>query len=102
MDRILDQRGEEKRLIHEVVARRPLPKNVDAFEIEFGEDWTGDPAVTIWLSMARREAQRSDAYQELGAFIQATEHELVALGLPHWPFVRVRMPSHMQRQPDEQ
>jgi hypothetical protein len=88
MDRILDLRIDEERRIREVVARRPLPAFFTGFDVEFSEDWSGDPSVIVWLNVDVRKTTSAADLDEVNRYVRETEHELVALRLSHWPFVR--------------
>lgn len=89
MDRFMDHLAEEERLIREVVARHALPKHIKNFIIEFGEDWSGDPSVTLALIVDDDEALSADL-TAVNAFVRTLLDELLELRLPHWPFVQLR------------
>lgn len=80
----------EARRIHEVVERRPLPGFFTGYDVEFGTDWAGDPAVTVWLKVDTARATSPDEMDAIHRFVQETSKELVELGLSHWPYVRFR------------
>ena len=86
---MLNVQGEEERHIREVVERRPLPPHIKSFAIEFGEDWSGDPAVTIALIVENDQALSADM-TAVSAFTRKLTDELIALPLTHWPFVQLR------------
>ena len=93
---MLDLQSEEERRIREIVERRPLPRFFDGYDIEFGQDWSGDPSVTIWLEVDVRLATNADENDAVNLYVRETEHELVGLRLSHWPFIRFRVGARDQ------
>jgi hypothetical protein len=82
---------EEERRIRDVVERRELPGFFRGYDVEFGQDWAGDPAVTVWLEVDGGRASSTEDMQAVHRFVQDTGAELVELGLSHWPYVRFRV-----------
>ena len=56
----------------------------------FGTDATGDPAVTIWLTVIDDDDASDATIREIRGFIDAAKNELHDLGLRHWPYFRFR------------
>lgn len=83
---------QEEQRIRDVVERRALPKFFRGYDVEFGADWAGDPAVTVWLLVDTERATTPDEMDAIHGFVQHTGRELVELGLSHWPYVRFRAP----------
>lgn len=81
---------QEEQCIRDVVERRPLPAFFRGYDVEFGSDWAGDPAVTVWLIVDVERATPPDEMEEINHFVRITSEELVELGLSHWPYVRFR------------
>ena len=85
--RLADTADEEDR-IRAVIAKRKLPESVSGFRIEFGTDSTGDPAVTVWLTVDSDPNPPRHVLDQTTKFVRETERDLMKLGLRHWPFVR--------------
>jgi hypothetical protein len=81
---------EEQRTIETIVKARPWPAAVKGFEVAFGVDSTGDPAVRIWLDVDDDINPPDDKIKELSRFDLALESDLIEAGLSHWPYVGYR------------
>lgn len=82
---------DEARRIREVVESRSLPGFFHGYDIEFGEDWAGDPAATVWLHVDTARSTSPDEFEVIHRFIQDTGRDLVALDLVHRPYVRFQV-----------
>ncbi len=83
-------RQQDENVIRTVLRRSGFPAAVKGYEIEFGEDHSGDPAVWIWL-LVREETEPSKIFlDELIPYARAIGRELVEAQLGHWPYVRFR------------
>jgi len=80
----------ETRTINQIVKKRPWPRAVKGFEVEFGLDSTGDPAVWIWLMVDDDISPSAEKIAELGRFRRDLRARLVGAGLSRWPYVRFR------------
>jgi hypothetical protein len=80
---------DEERRIRDVLHRRRLPDFFRSYSIEFGQDWAGDPAVTVWLLPDVTRAGWPDEVEAVHRFLHDLRQELVELGLSHWPYVRL-------------
>ena len=86
----------EARAIQDIVKGRPWPPAVKGFELEFGEDSTGDPAVWVWLMIDDDVSPSAEKIRELGYFSRDLQSAIIDAGLSRWPYVRFRT-----RQPAE-
>ena len=86
-------RDQDERRIRAVLDRPGRPDSIKGFQIEFGEDHAGDPAVWVWL-LVRDDNRSPQELQELLdtsiPFSRAVGTELVGMRLAHWPYVRFR------------
>jgi hypothetical protein len=80
----------EEKIVRRILEKWTLPSNVHGFDVDFGEDSAGDPAVWIWL-MVDDEAQPSDqSIARLAHFVREVRSDLLRAGLRYWPYVRFR------------
>ncbi len=85
--RLADRADDEDR-IRAVIAKRKLPESVNGFSIEFGTDSTGDPAVTVWLTVEGDPNPPRRVLDQTTKFVRETERDLMDLGLRHGPCAR--------------
>lgn len=78
----------EERRIREVINKHDLPASVRGFELEFGTDSTGDPAVTIWFIVNDDSNPSKQELDQTTRFVRSTESDLMGLKLRHWPLIR--------------
>ena len=88
---------DEERIVRDILQKRPLPETVRSFAVEFGEDFTGDPAVTIWLIVDDNPNPPKRALDRVVRFVRETEDDLLNAGLRHWPYVRFSPASEAER-----
>jgi hypothetical protein len=84
---------EEARTIETIVKAHPWPAAIKGYEVAFGVDSTGDPAVRIWLDVDDDLDPPEAKIKELGRFDRALESALLEAGLSHWPYVAYRTPQ---------
>lgn len=80
----------EAAIVREVVGKWGLPPNVHGFDVEFGEDSTGYPAVWIWLTIKDELKPSAQSISALSQFVDNVTDELVRRRLRHWPYIRYR------------
>jgi hypothetical protein len=80
----------EAKIVRDVVGKWHLPSNVRGFDIEFGEDASGDPAVWIWLTIEDELQPSAQSISSLNSFVTNVRSDLLRRGLTHWPYVRYR------------
>lgn len=67
-----------------------LPDFVQTWDYEFGLDWSGDPAVWIWL-VVDDDAANHPSFMTTSTRLQREIHRaLKATGSERWPYVRFR------------
>jgi hypothetical protein len=87
---------DEAKRIQEVVKHRKFPPGVHAtgFDLTFGEDQTGRPAVWILLPVDKRyENPSSKSISELRDFVNRLRDDLLKEDLRYWPYIDVKPPS---------
>jgi len=82
--------GAEAEQIRELVQKAAEPEGFPAFELSFGEDSTGDPAVWIWFLIENADeatTSRLKAMRRLRERVQTTlfEHQIGRI-----PYIRYR------------
>jgi hypothetical protein len=86
----------EARTIQDIVTARPWPAAVKGYELEFGEDSTGDPAVWIWLAIDDDVRPSAEKIQELGEFRRDVQSAILDAHLSRWPYVGFRARQHSE------
>jgi hypothetical protein len=81
----------ETRKIRSVVRAHRFPPGVRRFEVEYGEDSTGAPAVWIWF-IVDDDPDLSDAkLSQLNEFVRSVTFDLLDSGVEHWPYIHFRV-----------
>jgi hypothetical protein len=81
----------EARKIHEVVKRHTFPRTVKPkFEVNFGEDSSGQRAVWIWFFVDEDLKPSEAKISELTNFVSSVRSDLLNADLAFWPYVDVR------------
>jgi hypothetical protein len=88
----LDSRkqAQEETTIRRIVDGVPWPEEVKGYDVEFGSDWEGDPAVRVWFLIDDDLRPSDDKLQRVGRFMDYVTEMLLDAELSHWPFVRLR------------
>ena len=84
---------QEVHQIHDSVKRHPLPANVRSFEVNFGRDSTGDPAMWIWFLVDNDNNPSKEKIDELNRFANSVRSDLLKANLRYWPYVDFRAAS---------
>jgi hypothetical protein len=87
---------EDKHLIQQVWERLEHPSEIRCYDLEFGSDHAGDPAVWIFLEWDKDANPSLDLVADLTPFSRRFSASLLEAGLHHWPFVTF---SAWRRQP---
>lgn len=86
-------RVKDESRIRAVLDRPGRPDSIHGYQLEFGEDHSGDPAVWVWL-LVRDDNRSPQELQELLntsiPYSRSVGTELIGMGLEHWPYVRFR------------
>ncbi|HVC61396.1 MAG TPA: hypothetical protein VND19_13670 [Acetobacteraceae bacterium] len=89
------QAGEEA-TIPRIVDDMRWPEDMKGYDVEFGSDWEGDPAVRVWFLIDDDLRPSDEKLQRVGRFKDAVTRALLDAELSHWPFVRLRAPHPSQ------
>jgi hypothetical protein len=89
---MLDRRTREQEdaTIRRIVDGMPWPEDVKGYDVEFGSDWEGDPAVRVWFLIEDDLRPSKEKLQRVGRFMDEVTGALLDAELLHWPFVRLR------------
>jgi hypothetical protein len=89
---MLDRRTREQEdaTIRRIVDGMSWPEDVKGYDVEFGSDWEGDPAVYVWFLIDDDLRPSEEKLERVGNFRRAVERALLDAELSHWPFVRLR------------
>ena len=82
--------AEEAETIRRIVEGMPWPEDVKGYDVEFGSDWEGDPAVYVWFLIDDDLRPSEEKLQRVGRFTDQITRALLDAELSHWPFVRLR------------
>jgi hypothetical protein len=80
----------EEKLVRGILRKWTLPPNVRGFDVDFGEDSAGDPAVWIWLAVDDEVQPSDQSIAGLAKFVRDVRSDLLRAGLRYWPYVRFR------------
>ncbi len=83
-------REQEDATIRRIVDGMPWPEDVKGYDVEFGSDWEGDPAVRVWFLVDDDLRPSDEKLQRVGRFKDGVRQALLDAELTHWPFVRLR------------
>ena len=87
----------EARLVHRLVRQAAKPAGFETFEIEFGEDSTGDPAVWIWFTISENFPTSKQGIGRLGELARAVKQKILASRINRLAYVRFRSESGLKR-----
>ena len=80
----------EARRIHQLVKHRKFPPGMKPtrFEVTFGEDATGRPAVWIRIPVEAGYQNPSGAWiSQARSFVEGLRDDLLKAKLRHWPYI---------------
>ncbi len=83
-------REQEDATIRRIVVAMPWPEDVKGYDVEFGSDWEGDPAVYVWLVVDDDLRPSEEKLARVGRFTNEVTRALLDAELSHWPFVQLR------------
>jgi hypothetical protein len=83
-------REQEEATIRQIVDAKPWPEDVKGYDVEFGSDWEGDPAVRVWFLIEDDLRPSDEKLKRVGRFMDEVRDALLDAELSHWPFVRLR------------
>jgi hypothetical protein len=82
--------GEEAKRIHELVRKSAEPEGFRAFELRFGDDSTGDPAVWVWFTIDPHYPTTKESIRTLTRVRRRVITALLDDGISRNPYVRFR------------
>jgi hypothetical protein len=81
---------QEDATIRRIVDAVPWPEDVKGYDVEFGSDWEGDPAVRVWFLVDDDLRPSDEKVERVRRFTDEVTGALLDAELMHWPFVRLR------------
>jgi hypothetical protein len=81
---------DEVRNIHDIVKKRRTPEGVRDFEVRFGTDATGAPAVWIWFLVDEDANPSPEKVSQLTEFGNLVRSDLLQSNLRYWPYIDFR------------
>jgi hypothetical protein len=81
---------QEDATIRRIVDAVPWPEDVKGYDVEFGEDWEGDPAVRVWFLVDDDLRPSDEKVERVGRFLDEVRAALLDAELSNWPFVQLR------------
>ena len=84
---------EEVRQIQKVVKQHRFPPDVQAVEVNFGRDWTGDPAAWIVYLVEDDLNPSKEKISGLNKFADAVRSALLKTRPRYWPYIDFRATS---------
>ena len=83
----------EVKRIHDLVRESAAPEGFRSFELRFGEDSTGDPAVWIWFAIDPQYPTAKESIQTLSRLQRRMKSALLRAQVDRIPYVRFREKS---------
>jgi hypothetical protein len=81
----------ETRKLETLIRNRPFPTGISAFDIEYGEDPSGDPAVWIWFHHENDPKVSRSRIRELSLFLESVQMDILRrMGTQPFPYVGLR------------
>jgi hypothetical protein len=87
----LNPMSAEEATIRAVLKKHKLPPSVKGFELEFGEDSTGDLAVWILFDVDQDLQPSKEKLSALTRLDRSVRADLLATGITRWPYVKFRV-----------
>jgi hypothetical protein len=84
---------EEVRQIQKVVKKHRLPPDVLAVEVDFGLDWTGDPAAWIHYFVEDDLHPSDEKIARLNNFAASVRSDLLKINYSYWPYIDFQVPT---------
>jgi hypothetical protein len=84
--------------VKDVMASDWFPKFVVGFDCRLGDDWSGDPAVWVWMIGTDEAAERDQLYEWLDPLRQAIVERLDAEGISRLVYLNFRTVSEQREQ----
>jgi hypothetical protein len=87
---------DEEKQIRQALNRVRYPDFVVTWYFELGEDWTGDPAIWIYVIVEDDAPDRDGFRSAVRELRERIQEALKDSGVPRWPFVRIRRASEQR------
>lgn len=82
--------GTDAAEIRKLVSKFAAPAGYDRFQLEFGEDATGDPAVWVWFIVEDDPMPSKEQVALASALAENVRNVLIDSGHDWWPYVGFR------------
>ena len=81
----------ETQKLETLIRDRPFPAGIGAFDIEYGEDPSGDPGVWIWFHHEDEPKVSRSRIRELSEFLESVQMAILRrMGAQPFPYVGLR------------
>jgi hypothetical protein len=89
---------EEVRKIHDLIKQEQPPADVQpSFEVSFGKDWAGDPAVWVWFRVLDDQNPSAGKISRLNQFANSVRDRLLGANIKYWPYIDFRTVRESQQ-----
>ena len=76
--------------LEDVFGQLPPPKDLVSWDASFGQDWSGAPAVRVFLRVHdRADLEANGKLAGLQRFADRIQRDAAHRGLSHWPYVEI-------------
>lgn len=96
MPTLMPSTSEEETTIHRLVLAHAhkngnvFPHGIEGYDVQFGEDSTGDASVWVSFIIPENHAPPPERIKALRKFAEEIRAELLDAHLSHWPYVQFR------------
>ena len=81
----------ETRKLETLIRNRPFPTGISTFDIEYGEDPSGDPGVWIWFHHEDEPKVSRIRIHDLSEFLKSVQMDILRrMGAYPFPYVGLR------------
>jgi len=89
----------QARLVRNLIKKHKLPPDVHHFEVSFGHDAGGDPAMWILFSVKNANNPSREKLSKLNQFASSVRSDLLKASPRFWPYINFRALPESQREP---
>lgn len=79
--------------LHDLVKEYAVKAGYERFQLEFGEDSTGTPAVWVWFIVDDDLKPSQEKLASANTLVKTVRSELIRSGEERWPYVSFRTAS---------
>ena len=83
----------EEARIREILGKWRFPPNVRDYQLDFGTDSVGDPAVYIVFTVDDARDPSDQTVKNVTDFSRELRNQLLRAGVRHWPHFRFQAPA---------